>query len=177
VQSRFLRTSAAPSGNQNYLSLSPDGVTAPSSEYNNNLAATMEQAGKDFSTGALGGNAGEYAIKKTVQHLKPNLLKSLLHPGSMGVGILGEFAVGALLDHLESLKGAQKLFADHAADVQKIIIEVNRLTNNDPQVVAAGNQVWSYVLEGKERLDQMILKTQEASAQQTATASTRFRRS
>jgi hypothetical protein len=180
ASSRFRRMAAAPPSNQNYFSAGPDGTAStPSQNYGNNPSAALGQFGTQMLTGAVGGSLGEYGVKKTLEHLySPSLLKGLGSLKSMGVGLVGEWGAGMILDYLEGLQGAQKLFDNHAADVEKIIMEVNRLTNNDPQVVAAGNQVWSYVLEGKERLNQMLQKAQATPTQpQTATASTRFRRS
>ena len=177
ASSRFLRTATAPPSSQNYFSTGPGGTAStPSQGYGNNPAAALGQFGTDMLTGVTGGNLGEYGVKKTVERLNPSLLKGVGSLKSMGVGLVGELGAGMILDGLESLQGAQKLFENHAADVEKIITEVNRLTNNDPQVVAAGNQVWSYVLEGKDRLHQMLQKATEASQSQTATASTKFRR-
>jgi hypothetical protein len=96
----------------------------------------------------------------------------------MGVGLVGELGVGAIFDAIENLQGAQKLYHNQSVDIQKIITEVNRLTGNDPQVLAAGNQVWTYVLEGKERIDNMVQNAQSSYAQNKSanTNVSRFKR-
>jgi hypothetical protein len=54
---------ASSADNQNYFISNSNN--SPSSNYGHDLGSSAKQLGTELGTGALGGNAGEYAVKKT----------------------------------------------------------------------------------------------------------------
>ncbi len=154
ASSKFLRTAA---GAPNYFSTDASGtLVSPNASYGHDLNTAVGQFGKDMLTGTLGGNIGEFGAKKATEKIAPQLLKGVGNLKTMGVGLAGEMTAGAVMDWLENLQGEKRLFDMHAKDVEKIITEINGLSKNDPQVVAAGNQIWSYVLQANEMMNQAL---------------------
>jgi hypothetical protein len=143
---KFRRVAANP----NYFN--PNTVNDTHFGYGHDTASSLGQFGTDMLSGTAGGNIGEFGAKKATQKLAPQLLKGVGNLKTLGVGLVGELAAGSAIDWAEGLQGQSKLFQSYSSDVEKIITEINRLSKNNPQVIAAGNQIWSYVQQAQELL-------------------------
>jgi len=111
----------------------------------NNPNATM------FPSAPAGAAAGDKA-----KHLVKNVGKGIK---GLGVGLVAEQGLNAGLDWVEGLiaGGDTGMLKQHIAEIEKIIVAVNGLTENDKSVVAAGNILWTYL--------QQIVETFKAAEQ------------
>jgi hypothetical protein len=135
--------------------------------YFSNLGAEEDYRGSmiaDFASAGVAGGFDE-AARAALRIPAPSpsaILKITSLPSALG-GIITDLGIDAAANWVEKLAGDLKFIQSYAADVTQIIREINLLTDNDPRVRMAGNQVYTY-------LQQLIKTYQEASG----TASSAF---
>ena len=141
---------------------------------NNKFVRVAQDNGTTGLVGGVGSSmVADMAMKNTLPPAQQGITKSLLNPKNLmqgakglGAGMAVDFGLNWALDAID-----RKITGDEAAmfrreleDVRKIITEINRLTENDPNVVYAGNMLWTAL----DRANRLVFQAAEQQAQQQA---------
>lgn len=93
--------------------------------------------------------AVESALAQAMRKIAdPKMLKLLLNWKSASVDFVLGMGLGLFQSMQDRARAALVRYEEEIPNVKYAIEQINKLTNSDPKVVAAGNSVYSWILEG-----------------------------
>lgn len=115
--------------------------------YTNQAAHVVDDVAQAAASKSSALNAvGQQAIDATGK-LKPSSILNTAWKGvkGLGAGLVVDIAANWTLDKIDMMMtgGEIKMFRRELGEVQKVITEINRLTNNNKDIVYAGNILWT----------------------------------
>lgn len=157
------------SWNEGYDAFQKSPLTKPGDQFLDDLIPDAQgvlqhpmQESWDASSQIANQRAEQMALNQGKNLLQPKNLLNATWKGvkGLGVGLAVDFASNWLIDTIDmAMTGGEiNMFRRELDDLSKIITEINRLTSNNPEIVYAGNILWTNL----KQIDRMLGEANEA---------------